>query len=103
MVKRFSSLNLVERTPEGRRYIRNVIYPNLGPEEDDIYVITTIGDRYDKLAAQFYQNVDYWWVIAAANREIASTDSLCLRPGLQIRIPADVAKWQEAFEKLNDC
>ena len=103
MAKRFSSLNLVERTPEGRRYIRNVIYPNLEPEEDDIYVITTIGDRYDKLAAQFYQNVDYWWVIAAANREIASTDSLCLRPGLRIRIPADVAKWQEAFEKLNDC
>lgn len=101
MLKRFSSSKLVEQTPEGKKYLRNVIYPFLEPEEDDLYVIAVSGDRYDKLAADFYRNVDLWWIIASANT--AATDSLCIRPGTQIRIPTNTAAWQEAFDNLNDC
>jgi len=42
------------------------------PRNEDIYHIVIQGDRLDKLAWKFYQNVvedasKYWWVIADAN------------------------------------
>lgn len=101
MARRFTSNRLIDKTTDGKQYIRNVIYPDLEPTEDDIYVIATIGDRYDKLAMQFYQNIDFWWIIAAANS--AAMDSLCIEPGVQIRIPVNTAAWQEAYEQLNNC
>lgn len=100
MPYRFNNQNLLEYTSEGKRYLRNLIYPEIQPSVDDIYVITTGGDRYDKLALQFYNNVDYWWVIAAANTDVV--DSLVVTPGVQLRIPAAPEKFQEALEKLNE-
>ena len=46
---------------------QTVRYPKIPRSEDDIYVITTIGDRYDTLAFQYYQDSSLWWVIANAN------------------------------------
>lgn len=100
MPYRFNNQNLLEYTSEGKRYLRNLIYPEIQPSADDIYVITTGGDRYDKLALQFYNNVDYWWVIAVANTDVV--DSLVVTPGVQLRIPATPEKFQEALEKLNE-
>jgi len=88
------------KTPEGKRYIKNAIYPEIPETADDIYVITTGGDRYDVLAQQFYGDSTLWWVIASANT--SKTDGLIVKPGVQLRIPADGQKALNDFIELNE-
>lgn len=94
------STTKVLNTEDGVRYYANVIYPEIEPSEDDIYVITVSGDRYDKLALQFYHNPDYWWVIAAVNRT-SEAGSIVVTPGLQIRIPANPEQYITRYNQLN--
>jgi|TARA_R110000851_G_scaffold71870_2_gene159674 hypothetical protein len=89
-----------EKTIEGRRYIQNAIYPDIPETEDDIYVITTVGDRYDTLAQQYYSDLSLWWIIATAN-PTANSDSLVITPGIQIRIPGSPSKIVGLYESLN--
>lgn len=78
----------IEKIPNGPEHRPTVtLYPDIAPDLDDMYVITTEGDRYDKLSEQFYSKVDFWWIIAVANPEV-STDSLSIPVGVQLRIPA---------------
>ena len=72
-------------TEDGVPYIQNPVYPDIPETSEDIYLITTAGDRYDILAQQFYGNTDYWWIIAADNN--STRDSLYIEPGVQIRVP----------------
>lgn len=98
MPSRFENIRKY-RDSKGIQYYPNVIYPEIPLSDEDIYVITTGGDRYDTLSYQFYRTMDYWWVIASANPGIS--DSLVLKPGTQIRIPANPSVCQQAFLKLN--
>ena len=84
MPDRFQNIDIF-LTKENVRYYTNPIYPEIPLHEDDIYVITAGGDRYDTLAQQFYGNSSYWWIIASAN--VSKTDSLSVQPGVQLRIP----------------
>ena len=54
-------------TTDNVRYRVNAIYPEVPLSEDDYYVISTGGDRYDTLAQQFYNDHTLWWIIASAN------------------------------------
>ena len=38
------------KTPQDKPYIKGKQYPNIPLSENDVYVITTIGDRLDLLA-----------------------------------------------------
>ena len=87
------------KTEEGRRYIKNAIYPEIPLSEEDTYLITSAGDRYDTLALEFYQDSRLWWVIASANN--SKTDSLVVKPGVQLRIPADGQAAKILFEEVN--
>ena len=71
-----------------RRYFVSIIDPQIPKQSDDIYVVCSFGERLDLLAWKYYQNVEYWWIIAAANPELRK-DSLNLETGIQIRIPKD--------------
>lgn len=73
-------------TEDGVPYIENAVYPDIRETSEDIYLVTTQGDRYDILARDFYGDTSYWWIIAAANN--STRDSLYIEPGVQIRIPA---------------
>lgn len=84
----------------GTKYYLNAIYPEIDFSEEDIYVVTTAGDRYDKLALQFYANSSYWWIIAAANA-LGESDSITVTPGTQIRIPAHPEQYRRDFELFN--
>lgn len=86
-------------TEKGTRYRSNPIYPSIPPTEDDIYIITTIGDRYDTLALQFYKDSSLWWVIASANNHQRA--SLAVTPGVQLRIPADKAEAIRLYNEVN--
>ena len=82
-----------------KRVSRSVIYPPIPRDVNDIYVLTTIGDRLDLLANKYYGSVGHWWVIAQAN-EIGK-GSLTLPVGIQLRIPTNVNAIITKFEELN--
>jgi len=93
--------NILEvKDEEGTRYIQNAIYPDIPATPYDTYVITTVGDRFDTLAFQFYKDVTLWWVIASANPN-NNTGSLIPKPGMQLRIPANPTEVVQQYEKLN--
>ena len=57
----------IKRNKEGKRYYKPVKYPDIPPTSNDLYIITTVGDRLDLLANQFYNDVNLWWIISSAN------------------------------------
>lgn len=69
-----------------RRFYNSLLDPEIPRNSDDIYVITTIGDRLDNLAWEYYSDATLWFIITAANPELRK-DSLYLEPGTQLRIP----------------
>ena len=84
-----------------KRYYRNIKYPEIPLSFNDIYVLTTAGDRLDNIANQFYEDVDLWWIISTANPDVIRRDSFNLKPGLEIRIPQDIDNILEDFEQIN--
>lgn len=87
------------KTSRGTVYKRNVIYPDIPLNENDIYVLSQYGDRYDSLALEFYQDPELWWIISSANNY--QKGSLNITPGVQLRIPADKSSAIESFEEIN--
>jgi phage tail protein X len=71
-----------------RRYYDSLIDPVIEKSVDDIYVVTSVGERLDLLAWKYYQDPELWWIISAANPELRK-DSLYLEPGIQVRVPRD--------------
>ena len=92
----------LQRNKDGIRHYPKLNYPEIPLSIGDIYVITTVGDRLDLLANQFYGNVDYWWIIASANPGVVKRDSFILKPGLEVRVPQNIQKIIENFIELNN-
>jgi len=86
-------------TSDGTQYRTTVFYPEIPLSENDYYVISTAGDRYDILAQKFYNDYTLWWIIAAANN--SEKASLVLQPGVQIRIPYNRDQAIENYTRLN--
>jgi len=100
---RYSSIPIITTpTNPKRRYI-NVKYPEITRDLSDIYVYTTKGDRYDLLALSYYQNPELWWIIARANTNNTTPDSLFPNAGEQIRIPGPsrISTILGKYESLN--
>ena len=91
----------IKRGFNQKRYYKPFKYPHIPLSSQDIYVITTVGDRLDILAHQFYKDVRLWWVIMNANVGLIRRDSYALNPGLEVRIPQNIDKILSKFEKLN--
>jgi hypothetical protein len=90
----------VRKTLEGKRYFATNRYPDIPLSSNDLYIITTIGDRYDTLASQYYKNSSYWWIISIANNKLKQ-DSLTPPVGAQIRIPQNISSILATYESLN--
>lgn len=78
--------NTTVKQKNGVYSLKTTIYSSIPETDNDIYVITQLGDRLDMLAQQFYGTTDLWWYIAKAN---GLTD-LRLPAGTSLRIPGDV-------------
>lgn len=87
------------RTKEGIVYNTNAIYPLIPESEDDIYIIASVSDRYDKLASQYYNDSTLWWIIASSNNHQKA--SLNPTPGAQIRIPASKELALQLYDDIN--
>jgi hypothetical protein len=84
----------------GKRVYQTVRYPEIPLTEEDIYVYTTQGDRFDILAQQYYGDQSYWWIISIANAQLLQ-NSLVIPEGIQLRIPSDLAGILSSFNLLN--
>ena len=76
---------------DGNLVYKTSRYPEVPLSENDIYVYSTQGDRFDILAQQYYGDSSLWWIISIAN-ETLKQNSLYITPGIQIRIPSNYAE-----------
>ena len=100
MKDRIREIQIIRNT-EGKNYYRNIKYPEIPLSSEDIYVLTTVGDRLDSLAYQFYNDIRLWWIIAVANPQKIRRDSYVLRSNLEIRIPRNIPEILDSFNDLN--
>lgn len=92
--------NIQQTKYQKKRAYQTTRYPEIPFSENDIYVITTEGDRFDLLAQEYYNDSSLWWVIPIANRTLPQ-NSLIPPLGTQIRIPADLNLVLELFNSVN--
>jgi hypothetical protein len=87
-------------TPDTKRkYLGSVIYPKIKASNDDMYIVSEGGDRLDILALKYYNDQNLWWIIAIANN--LNDASYSIENGIQLRIPGNVAKILNDFERIN--
>ena len=98
MASRYVDIQL-KNNESGRRVTRSVLYPPIPRQVDDIYVLTTPGDRIDLLAYKYYSNISYWWIIAEANA--IGKGSMTIPVGLQLRIPINLTNILQDYRELN--
>jgi hypothetical protein len=99
-MNRYRNTKIINQPDTNIKYYRDTKYPLIPLSTNDIYVITTDGDRYDKLALQYYNDSTLWWVISIGNDNLPQ-NTLNVPIGLQIRIPRDVSNIMVAYDKLN--
>lgn len=93
--------NIPKEKINGNLAYRTSRYPEVPLSENDIYVYTTQGDRFDVLAQQYYNDSSLWWVISIANTNVFNQSSLVIPEGLQIRIPSNYANIVREFNLIN--
>lgn len=101
--------NILNIQIDGKKCYQTTKYPEIPLSEDDIYVYTTQGDRFDTLAKQYYNDQSLWWIISIANTAVAGTNlptdlqqnSINIPEGTQIRIPSDYSEIINSFTILN--
>jgi len=92
--------SIIFNTTQGKPYYESKRYPNIPLSESDLYVVTTVGDRLDLLANQYYRDPNLWWIIAFANNNI-TRGSMFPAPGTQLRIPTDLSNVIRLYEQFN--
>jgi hypothetical protein len=94
MQSRYYNLE-TKKTHDGRTVYRPKIYPNIPLRDDDVYVMTELGDRLDTLAFQYYEDPTLWWIIASANN--IHNAVFALKEGTILRIPINYIEIANEF------
>lgn len=91
----------IETDPSTKvKMYKNSKYPPVPVSQNDIYVITSFGDRLDLLAQQYYSDSTLWWIISIAN-DFLKQNSIFIPIGTQIRIPINVNQILTSYRNLN--
>ena len=98
-MNRYQNIPII-KSATGKQIYATSRYPEIPLSENDIYVYTSQGDRYDLLALNFYADSSLWWVIAAANPNV-DLMTLVIPEGVQIRIPGDFSQVVSEFSLIN--
>lgn len=99
MINRYQNIQVTKYNQTGSVYYLNNIYPDIPLNNEDNYVITTLGDRFDIMAINFYGDSTLWWIIPSANG--LPGDSLFPPIGLQLRIPSDISQILNSYKLIN--
>ena len=100
MQSRYQNIGTTKLNVTGSLYYRTNVYPEVQPTDTDYYVITTVNDRLDLIALDFYKDSSLWWVIASANA--LPGDSLYPPVGIQLRIPTDIQNVLNTYNLVNN-
>ncbi len=98
-MRRYSSIPTT-KSPSGKQIYKTTRYPEIPRSANDIYVYTTVGDRFDTLARQYYGDSSLWWIISISNGTLTQ-NSLTPPVGSQIRIPSNPNPIIAEFEIIN--
>ena len=88
MQSRYQNIPNTKLNVTGSLYYQTNLYPEIQPTNNDYYVITTVDDRLDLIALDFYQDSSLWWIIASANA--LPGDSIYPPIGIQLRVPVNL-------------
>jgi hypothetical protein len=99
MANRYTYTNILKTSETKKNYLESTIYPKIKATDNDLYIISTQGDRLDLLANQYYGDRNLWWIIAVANN--LNDASLSIEPGKQLRIPGNTSNILNNLEKIN--
>lgn len=88
------------KSPKGKVYRGTTKYPDIPLDFGDVYVISTLGDRLDILAEQYYSDPTLWWVISIANTQLPQ-GSYYIPGGTQLRIPTNIGGILAEYNRLN--
>ena len=105
-MNRYQNIQIIRNENEfvgtiGDQYYRTVYYPEIEPQETDIYVETEFGDRLDSLANRFYGDVSLYWIISICNPNVLDFGSLFPPVGAQLRIPVNINGIISSYNQLN--
>lgn len=100
MADRYQNIPITKLNVTGSQYYQTNVYPTIEPTDTDYYVITTVEDRLDLIAYDFYQDSSLWWVIASANA--LPGDSIYPPIGIQIRIPINLQTVLSTYKSENN-
>jgi len=106
MASRYTSINTtLDKVPNSKKTTlgyQTVKYPEIPLSINDIYVITTLGDRLDLIAQQFYSDPSLYWIISSANPDVVNLGSLFIPVGTELRIPTNISAIKSLFNQLNN-
>ena len=74
--------NSFENTRKGKQAMDTTLYREVPDSDEDIFILTTEGDRLDNLSHQFYGTPDLWWFIARTN----NINTMNIEPNTSLRI-----------------
>lgn len=100
MASRYENIATIKLNITGSQYYETNLYPSIAPTDGDYYVITTVNDRLDLIALDFYQDSSLWWIIASANA--LPGDSVYPPIGIQLRIPTNVTQILSNYNLVNN-
>jgi hypothetical protein len=92
--------NSTQLKMDDKPYYKSKVYPSVPLSSDDVYIITTIGDRLDSLAYSYYRDPNLWWVISMTNNNITK-GSMFPVPGTQLRIPTNLNSVLNLYNQFN--
>ena len=98
MASRYQNIGL-QKVDNGETIYLPTKYPTLVPSNEDYYIIAREEDRFDLIAADFFGDSTYWWVVVMAND--LPGDSMYAPPGFQLRIPGNLNNALTAFNVEN--
>lgn len=80
--------------------LSSVFYPDFSQNED-VYIVSKMGDRLDNLAYDYYGDSSYWYVIAIVNN--LGRGTISVSPGIVLRIPYydDITGIGALFQQYN--
>lgn len=100
MASRYENIPITRANVTGSQYYQTNVYPAIQPTNTDYYIITTVNDRLDLIALDFYQDSSLWWVIASANA--LPGDSIYPPIGVQLRIPVNIPQVLNNYNLVNN-
>ncbi len=98
-MNRYQDIPII-KSATGKQIYATSRYPEIPLSENDIYVYTSQGDRYDLLALNYYGDSSLWWIIAAGNPNV-DLMTLVIPEGVQIRIPGNFSQVISEFTLIN--